>query len=308
MTATRKAAGAARKTSARDASAPGASARGTSASNAQGRDATGRNAAAGRIRVGIGGWTYAPWRDNFYPAGWPQARELEYASGRLSAIEINATYHGTQKPASFAKWRDETPEDFVFSVKASRFATNRKLLAEGRDSVDRFVNSGIAELRNKLGPIVWQFMPTKRFEPDDFEAFLTLLPRQLDGITLRHVLDVRHASFLTPAYLALARRHGCATVLADSDEHPCLPDLTGDFVYARLMRSQADIATGYGTEALERWAARAKVWAAGEEPDDLPRVEPGHAPRAPREVFLFVISGAKERAPAAAMALIERLV
>lgn len=263
--------------------------------------------AAGRIRVGIGGWTYAPWRDNFYPAGWPQARELEYASGRLSAIEINATYHGTQKPASFAKWRDDTPDDFMFSVKASRFATNRKLLAEGKESVDRFVGSGIAELKAKLGPIVWQFMPTKRFEPDDFEAFLNLLPKQVDGITLRHVLDVRHVSFLTPEYLALARRHGCATVLADSDEHPCLPDLTGDFVYARLMRSQADLATGYAAQALDRWAERAKLWAAGDEPDDLPRVQPDHEPRRPRDVFVFVISGAKERAPAAAMELLRRL-
>lgn len=261
----------------------------------------------GRIRVGIGGWTYAPWRDNFYPAGWPQSRELEYASGKLSAIEINATYHGTQKPASFAKWRDETPDDFVFSVKASRFATNRKLLAEGRESVDRFINSGIAELRTKLGPIVWQFMPTKRFEADDFEAFLTLLPKQVDGIALRHVLDVRHASFLTPEYLALARRYGCATVLADSDEHPCLPDLTGDFVYARLMRSQAEIATGYAADALDRWAVRAKAWAAGDEPDDLPSVEPAHAPRTPRDVFVFVISGAKERAPAAAVELLRRV-
>jgi uncharacterized protein YecE (DUF72 family) len=264
-------------------------------------------AAAGRIRVGIGGWTYAPWRDNFYPAGWPHARELEYASGKLSAIEINATYHGTQKPASFAKWRDETPDDFVFSVKASRFATNRKLLAEGRESVDRFVNSGIAELRNKLGPIVWQFMPTKRFEADDFEAFLNLLPPQVDGIPLRHVLDVRHVSFLTPDYLSLARRRGCATVLADSDEHPCLPDLTGDFVYARLMRSQADIATGYAAETLDSWTRRARTWVAGDEPDDLARVQPGHAPRTPRDVFLFVISGAKERAPAAAMELLRRL-
>jgi uncharacterized protein YecE (DUF72 family) len=264
-------------------------------------------AVPGRIRVGIGGWTYAPWRDNFYPAGWPQARELEYASGKLTAIEINATYHGTQKPASFAKWRDETPDDFVFSVKASRFATNRKLLAEGKDSVDRFVNSGITELRAKLGPIVWQFMPTKRFEPDDFEAFLNLLPKRLDGIALRHVLDVRHASFLTPAYLALARRFGCATVLADSDEHPCLPDLTGEFVYARLMRSQAELTTGYAAETLDQWAGRARTWAAGEEPDDLPRVAPDHAARTPREVFVFVISGAKERAPAAAMELLRRL-
>ena len=211
----------------------------------------------GRIRVGIGGWTYPPWRNNFYPEKWPQARELEYASRQLSAIEINATYHGTQKPASFARWRDETPDDFVFSVKASRFATNRKLLAEARESIDRFIGSGISELGAKLGPIVWQFMATKRYEPDDFEAFLNGLPQQVDGLALRHVLDVRHASFMTPDYLKLARRHHCATVLADSDEFPQFADLTGSFVYARLMRSDAAVPSGYAAPALDAWAQRA---------------------------------------------------
>ena len=265
------------------------------------------NQRAGRIRVGIGGWTYPPWRNNFYPDAWPHARELEYASHKLTAIEINATYHGTQKPTSFAKWRDETPDDFVFSVKASRFATNRKLLADARESIDRFIGSGISELGTKLGPIVWQFMPTKRFEADDFEAFLAGLPKQVDGIPLRHALDVRHASFMTPAYLELARRYHCATVLADSDDYASFADLSGDFVYARLMRSDASIDTGYAAAALDRWAQRAGEWAAGGEPGDLHRVEGASAPAAPRDVFLFVISGAKERAPAAAMGLLQRL-
>ena len=257
--------------------------------------------------MGVGGWTYAPWRANFYPAGLAQSRELEYASRQLTAIEINATYHGTQKPSSFAKWRDETPEDFVFSVKASRFATNRKLLAEGRDSVDRFIGSGIAELGPKLGPIVWQFMPTKRFESADFEGFLDLLPDKLNGMKLRHALDVRHPSFMTPEYLKLAREHGCATVHADSDDYPSFADVTGDFVYARLMRSVADIASGYAPAALDAWAGHAKVWSRGDEPLGLPHVERGAAKAAPRDVYMFFIAGAKERAPAAAVELRKRL-
>ncbi len=260
-----------------------------------------------RVRVGTGGWTFAPWRNNFYPERWPQARELEYASRRLTAIEINATYHGTQKPTSFARWRDETPDGFVFSVKASSFATNRKLLAESGESMQRFIGSGISELGAKLGPIVWQFMPTKRFEPDDFEAFLSRLPKQVDGLPLRHVLDVRHASFMTPAYLTLARRYACATVFADSDEHPSFADLTGDFVYARLMRCESSLVSGYASEVLDAWAERARVWASGAEPADLPRVTNEPAPAAPRDVFMFFISGAKERAPAAAVELLKRL-
>lgn len=261
-----------------------------------------------RIHVGIGGWTFAPWRNNFYPQGLAQSKELEYASRQLSAIEINATYHGTQKASSFAKWRDETPPDFVFSVKASRFATNRKVLADGRDSVERFIASGISQLGPKLGPIVWQFMPTKKFEADDFEAFLNLLPKNLDGLVLRHVLDVRHESFKTPAYLQLARRYGCATVHADSDDYPSFADLTGDFVYARLMRSSAALQSGYPPADLDRWAQRAKEWARGAEPADLPRVQSAtHAAPMPRDVFIYFISGAKERAPAAALELRKRL-
>jgi uncharacterized protein YecE (DUF72 family) len=259
-------------------------------------------------RVGIGGWTYDDWRDNFYPAGWPRARELEYASRRLTAIEINSTYHGTQKPASFAKWRDETPDDFMFSVKASRFATNKRVLADAGESIERFIGSGLSELGAKLGPIVWQFAPTKRFEAEDFEAFLNLLPKAVDGLRLRHVLDVRHASFMCAEYLALARRHGAATVFADSDDYPSFANLTGEFVYARLMRCTADEPAGYAPESLHRWAERAAQWAAGSEPDDLPRVdEPRPADASPREVFMFFISGAKERAPHAAMGLVERL-
>jgi uncharacterized protein YecE (DUF72 family) len=263
--------------------------------------------ATGSIRVGVGGWTYEPWRGTFYPAGLAQQRELEYASRQLTAIEINGTYYGTQKPESFARWRDETPDGFVFSVKASRHATNRRVLAESGDSIERFVSSGIARLGSKLGPILWQFMPTKRFEPEDFAAFLALLPHEVDGLQLRHVMDVRHASFMTGEYLALARRFGVATVFSDSDDYPSFADITGEFVYARLQRSNADVATGYATGALDAIADCARLWASGSEPQVAPRVEPAQPAGAAREVFLFFISGAKERAPAAARALIERL-
>ncbi len=265
-------------------------------------------AAAPRVRVGVGGWTYEPWRGSFYPPGLPPHRELHHASRKLTAIEINSTYYSSQRRETFARWRDETPDDFVFSMKASRFATNRRVLAEAGESVQRFVASGISELRHKLGPIVWQFAPSKRFDPVDFEAFLALLPAEVDGLRLRHALDVRHPSFCTPAYLALARRHRCATVFTDSDDYPALPDLTSDFVYARLMRTRSEVVTGFEPATLDALAACARCWHAGDEPEGLPRVEDKPALAAPpRDVFLFAISGAKERAPAAAMALIERL-
>ena len=245
-----------------------------------------------RIRIGVGGWTYEPWRKNFYPPGLPQHQELAFASRRLSAIEVNGTYYSTFKPTTFAKWRDETPDDFKFSLKANRFATNRKVLATAGGSISRFVDSGVSELGAKLGPIVWQFMPTKQFDAEDFEAFLTLLPKSVNGIALRHVLDVRHSSFDTPAYLTLARRHGCVTVHTDADKFPAIADTEGDFAYLRLMRSEADTSTGYAPAALDLWAAGARTWASGTRP---------------REVFIYFINGAKERAPAAAMALLARL-
>ena len=247
---------------------------------------------AQRIRVGVGGWTYEPWRDNFYPPGLPQHQELEFASRQLSSIEVNGTYYSTFKPATFAKWRDATPDDFVFSLKANRFATNRKVLATAGDSIARFVGSGISELGSKLGPIVWQFMPTKQFDAEDFEAFLALLPRSVDGCALRHVMDVRHPSFDTPDYLTLARRYDCVTVHTDSDKFPNIADANADFAYLRLMRSAANCETGYSDAPLDAWATGVRAWAGGTRP---------------RDVFVYFINGAKERAPAAAMALIDRL-
>ncbi|MGY6269667.1 DUF72 domain-containing protein [Achromobacter denitrificans] len=260
------------------------------------------------IRVGIGGWTYAPWRGAFYPKDLPHARELEYASRQLTAIEINGTYYSSQKPATFAKWRDETPEGFVFALKASRYATNRRELAGAKESIDRFVHGGIAELGPKLGPIVWQFAPTKAFQPDDFGAFLELLPGEVDGLPLRHVLDVRHPSFACAQYLRLARRHRAATVYTDSEDYPSIADLTAGFAYARLMRASASYKAGYAPKALDAWADRLRAWARGAAPDDLPRVDaPAPGASKPRDVYAFFINGEKERAPAAARALIQRL-
>jgi uncharacterized protein YecE (DUF72 family) len=267
---------------------------------------------AGRIHVGIGGWTFEPWRKRFYPAGLPHARELEYASRRLSAIEINGTFYGTQKRSSFARWRDETPEGFVFAVKASRHATHRRVLAEAGESIERFVGSGIAELGPKLGPLLWQLPATKRFDADEVDAFLSMLPRQAEGVPLRHAVDVRHDSFRCAPWLAIARRRQVASVFTDSDDYPSFADPTADFVYLREMRTRADLPSGVEPAALDAMAAGIRRWAEGDEPLGVPRVEPAQAPattttRRGRDVFCFFIAGAKERAPAAALGLLERL-
>jgi uncharacterized protein YecE (DUF72 family) len=260
-----------------------------------------------RIYVGVGGWTFEPWRDNFYPARLPHDRELAHASRQLSAIEVNGTYYSSQKPATFAKWRDETPDGFVFSLKASRFATNRRVLAEAGESVQKFVGSGIAELGPKLGPIVWQFAPTKRFDEADFGAFLQLLPPSVQGLPLRHVVDVRHETFNCAAYLSLARQHGVATVFTESDDYPRMADITGTFVYARVMRAEADQPEGCAPATLDALASCAEQWRQGAEPAGLPRLEAPLPQQAPRDVFIYFISGAKEKAPAAAMALRRRV-
>lgn len=261
----------------------------------------------GRIRVGVGGWTYEPWRKTFYPKGLTQARELEYASRQLTAIEINGTFYRTQKPESFAKWRDQTPEDFVFSVKAPRYATIRKVLADAGPAIEHFVASGLSELGKKLGPILWQFAPTKRFDAEDLEAFLKLLPDKIGSRRARHVLEPRHESFMTPAFLALARRYKVATVFTDSEEYASFADVTADFVYARLVRSQASVKTGYPSTALDVWTKVAHAWARGAELKDLPRIEKRAVIAVPRDVFAFFINGAKERAPIAARELLSRL-
>jgi uncharacterized protein YecE (DUF72 family) len=259
------------------------------------------------IKVGIGGWTFEPWRGVFYPKALPKTRELAHASRQVTTIEINGTYYSTQKPESFCKWAEQTPDDFVFAVKASRFATNRRILAEAGGSIEKFIGSGIGELKTKLGPILWQFMPTKKFDPDDFGAFLELLPKSLDGRPLRHAVEVRHESFAVPAFATLARQHSVAIVLADSAKYPMLADVTADFVYARLQQADEKIAAGYAPAEIRKWAERAKDWGAGGDPKDLPHAGTATAPRKKRDVFVYMINGAKVRAPAAAAALIAKL-
>lgn len=270
----------------------------------QGKSGT---AGGGRIVAGIGGWTFAPWRGTFYPAGLPHKDELDYAARHLTAIEINGTFYRSQSPASFRKWAAAAPDGFIYALKAPRFSTNRRVLGEAGESVQRFMRSGIAELGAKLGPILWQFAPTKRFEPDDFAAFLALLPAETEGLRLRHAVEVRHESFLTADFIALVRKSGIAVVLADSDKYPLIADLSADFVYLRLQKTRPAVATGYDDDALGRWAGRARTWAGGGAPDDLPYLAPPAPKTAHRDVFAFMISGAKVRAPAAAMAFIERV-
>lgn len=263
---------------------------------------------SGNIRIGIGGWTFEPWRGVFYPPGLPQAKELEYASRQLTSIEINGTYYGSQSPETFRKWRDSTPEGFVFSVKGSRFTTNRKVLAEAKESIDRFIGSGVLELGDRLGPLLWQFAPTKKFEPGDFAAFLDHLPPKVSGQALRHVVEVRHDSFRAAEFLKLLRDRNIGLVYAEHFAYPEMADVTADFVYARLQKGSDDVETAYPEAELDAWAARLKTWAAGGEPADLPRIEPGRAPSpTPRDVFAYVIHEGKVRAPAAAKALIERV-
>jgi uncharacterized protein YecE (DUF72 family) len=244
------------------------------------------------IRVGVGGWTYEPWRGVFYPDKLSQKKELAHMAGRLSSIEINGTYYSSFKPDTWMKWRDETPDDFVFAVKASRFTTNRKVLADGAGSMEIFLNQGLTHLGPKLGPINWQFMATKKFDQADFEGFLKLLPQELDGLRLRHALEVRNPGFDCPAFFDLAAKYGCAIVYAEDDEAPEWPRIdqnTANFRYARLMTSREAEPTGMTSDELDAVASRARDWAQG------------------GEVYSYFISGAKVRNPAAAEALISRL-
>ncbi len=260
-----------------------------------------------RIKVGVGGWNYAPWRGPFYPEGLAHAAELGFASRKLTAIEINASFYRTQTPSSFRRWAEETPENFVFSLKAHRLTTHRKRLAEAGPAIEHFLASGLLELGPKLGPLVWQFAPTKKFEADDFEAFLELLPKEIGGRRLRHVLEARHESFSTGDFVALARRYDCAICLAQSDKYPMIADICADFVYVRLQTGSEAWSAGYSSDEIDAWGARARLWREGGQPDDLVFVGKTPPQHLPRDVFIFFIAGAKERNPAAACALIERI-
>ncbi len=241
------------------------------------------------IYAGTGGWTYEPWRGVFYPQGLAPKRELEFASRTLTSIEINGTYYSTFKPETWARWREQTPSGFVFAVKASRYCTHRPALAGAGSAIERFLSQGLSQLKDRLGPINWQFMETKSFDPADLEAFLRLLPRELEGRPLRHALEVRHPSFKDPRFYALARAYGAAIVVADHDDFPAIDERTAGFTYARLMRTREEIETGYTRKELAVWAGRARARAA-------------HG-----DVFVYFISGAKVRAPAAAVAFLQSL-
>ncbi len=244
---------------------------------------------AGEIRVGIGGWTFEPWRGVFYPEGLSQKKELEFASRALTSIEINGTYYSTFKPESWRNWRDTTPDGFVFAVKASRFCTNRRVLTDGKDSIGKFLNQGLTELGPKLGPINWQFMATKKFDEADFAGFLKLLPQTLDGVKLRHAVEVRSPTFVVPAFIAMARDHNVAIVTAQDEDFPEIDERTADFTYARFMATIAEAKDGVTPKELKTLAAKAAAWAKG------------------GDVFAYFISGEKMKNPAAAQALIKAL-
>ena len=263
---------------------------------------------SGTIRCGIGGWTFDPWEGTFYPDDLAKKRQLEYASRQLKVIEVNGTYYGSQKPETFAKWASEVPEDFVFSLKASRFATNKKVLAEAGESIGRFLGQGLTELGAHLGPILWQFMPTKKFDAEDFGAFLALLPEKQGGLALRHVVEVRHPSFSTPEFVALLEKYKVAVVCADHADYPMIADVTADFVYARLQTGSDDVATCYDDKRLDQWAERLKSWASGGLVDDLERADPTRkSEKKPRDVYAFFIHEGKVNAPNGARELQKRV-
>ena len=262
---------------------------------------------AGEIHIGIGGWDFDPWRGTFYPEGLAKAKQLQHLGTRLKATEVNATYYGSMSPATFAKWAASVPDGFIFALKASRFCTNRKKLGEAAESIGKFCAQGFTELGDKLGPILWQLAPTKKFDADEIREFLALLPTSRDGIALRHALEVRHESFKNKEFVALARSSHVAIVFADHETYPEMADLTADFVYARLQQAKEAEPAGYAPKALDGWAGTVRSWAKGESPKGLHYVADAPAPKAPREVFAFFIAGDKVRNPAAAEALQERL-
>ena len=286
----------------------------------------------GTVRVGISGWTYAPWRGNFYPSGLQHAHELSYASRQVETIEINGTFYGLQRPDAFARWYDETPQRFVFAVKGPRFITHIRRLREVATPLANFFASGVLRLEEKLGPVLWQFPPSFRFDAERLDHFLALLPRDTEAAAalaegrsewlaerswaktahrrvLRHAIEIRHQSFLDPAFVALLRRHRVALVFADSVEWPYAEDLTADFAYLRLHGSEELYASGYSEEALDHWAARIKLWAQGPEPNDARLIDSDTrpAPHGPRDVFAYFDNDAKVRAPVDARSLRARL-
>lgn len=265
-------------------------------------------ASSGKIRAGIGGWNFEPWEGSFYPDDLPKKRQLEFAGKELRTIEVNGTYYSSQKPATFAKWAAEVPDGFIFSLKASRFVTNRKVLSEAGESMERFLTQGLTELGDRLGPILWQFAPTKKFDAEDFEGFLKLLPEKQDGLKLRHVVEVRNPSFQVSDFVQLLEKYKVAVVLAEHADYPMIADVTTDFVYARLQKGSDEVKTCYPPRDLDLWAERLKVFAAGDEPEDLEKSAPARKPeKTPRDVFAFFITSGKINAPNGARELQKRV-
>jgi uncharacterized protein YecE (DUF72 family) len=243
-----------------------------------------------QIRIGVGGWTYPPWRGVFYPDKLPQSKELEYASRQLSAIEINATFYGRQKPKSWEAWKKVAPDGFQFAIKGSRFCVTRSRLGDGAEGIGNFFAQGFAALGQKLGPILWQFAPRRKFDRDDIASFIDLLPERIDGTQLRHAIEPRHDSFSDERFFELCRARNIAVVFEDSDEYPCIEANTADFAYARLQRMREEVPTGYEEQAIDAFAKRAREWQ-----------------QSGRDAYIFMINGSKVRAPAAALALKQRL-
>jgi uncharacterized protein YecE (DUF72 family) len=285
----------------------------------------------GRVRIGISGWTYKPWRGTFYPTDLPQNRELAYAAALFGSIEINGTFYSLQRPESFAAWAAQTPDNFVFAIKGPRYITHLRRLKEIEAPLANFFASGILRLGAKLGPLLWQFPPYFRFDPGRLEGFFALLPRDTEAaatlarrhdewmtgrawtetdasLPLRHAMEIRHPSFATPAFIELLRAHGIALVCADAVAWPRLMDLTADFVYCRLHGSEVLYTSGYDDDALDRWAARVAAWARGEEAGDVERVIDAPGPSRPaRDVFVYFDNDVKVRAPFDARGLIRRV-
>jgi uncharacterized protein YecE (DUF72 family) len=285
----------------------------------------------GIVRIGISGWTYAPWRGTFFPAKLPQHRELGHAANIFSSIEINGTFYSLQRPESYAKWAAETPPDFVFSVKGPRFITHIRRLKDARAPLANFLASGLLRLGPKLGPILWQLPPNFKFDSQRIETFLKLLPRDTESAValsrrhdkrvsgrawmktdahrpLRHAMEIRHTSFAVPEFIELLRAHNVALVCADTVEWPRLMDVTSDFVYCRLHGSEELYASGYDAASLDAWATRVGAWARGDEPDDAERVIKSRASqKASRDVFVYFDNDAKVRAPVDAQGLIVRV-
>lgn len=258
------------------------------------------------IGIGIGGWVFEDWRGLFYPEGLSQKKELAYAASKLTSIEINGTYYGSQKPETYRKWRDETPEGFIFTLKGSRFATNRKDLSQSKDSVEKFLTSGLSELGPRLGPINWQFMATKKFDVEDFTNFFNLLPKSVDGVALRHAVEVRHESFQCSEFVELARKHNIGIITSADGEFPQIADLTSDFAYLRVMGTTAEQERGYSDADLDAWGIRIKTLLNGSVPNDLQTFASG-ARSVIKDVFFYIVSGHKALNPLAAMTLIEKL-